>query len=184
MMISPNSFFRDEYVSMVNKKLKLFKSSEYLDRSRLMMSPDAFQQELGTICLDMGRQTGKTSAAIMLLEEHKDALYVVHNHPTIRSILSVAPHLKDQVLSISDFVNRFYSRGTYNHVIHGSRIEKYSMIIIDEPYFTCTNGQRQFTNRNSCSYNLDGGKEINTTYGLISYAAFRMDSLIVKLGMQ
>lgn len=181
MLISPNSFFRDEYVSIIEKKLELFKNSEYINKQRTMCSPFSFQQELATVCLDLGRQTGKTSAALMLLEKHQDALFVVPNHPTLRAIISFAPNLKDQILSISDFVNRFYGRGMYSNVVHGRNPEKHSMIILDEPYFTCTNGQRQYTNRDYCSY-FD--KDNMTTYDLVSYAAFKMDSLIVKLGMQ
>lgn len=184
MIVSPNSFFRDEYVSMINKKLKLFKSSDYVSRMRLQLAPHSFQSEFATVCLDMGRQTGKTSAALTLLEQHSDALYVVHNSAAMRAIVSFAPHLKNQVLSISDFVNRFYSRGTYNHVVLGSRIEKYSLIILDEPYFTCTNGQRQYTNKPNCSYFESIDDESVKTYDLVSFAAFKMDSLIVKLGMQ
>lgn len=140
----------------------------------------SYQNEFASISLNFGRQTAKTTTAMVILDMVPDAIYICHRNDVANHLRLEFPWLKRNIFGHSEFINKYYSRGTYNHVVVGSNKESHRFVILDEPKYFCTQGQRQGTNKNHCSY--PSGLGDYNLLDLIQYAAYQMNAVTIMLG--
>lgn len=129
------------YLTLMNAKTR---SDEHSEKYRQSMGTDAWLRECGTITLDFGRCTGKTSAALDFMRMHPKAALVVCNFAFMRHLKKANPDLEDRI-----FDSRAMSRILVNHrqlpenLVYTPDSERgqqahditFSHIILDEPRF-------------------------------------------------
>ncbi|QQG34083.1 hypothetical protein ZPAH1_orf00321 [Aeromonas phage ZPAH1] len=178
MLVSKLDLCRDLY-DQVCKMALCIHSDIKDDQNRLVLPPVEYQQEFACLSIDLGRQTGKTTFIVESLLKNPNSIAIVNKEIWVREYEHIEPSLKGRVFSPSGFINKFYSRGSTEHVVFGRNIPKHDIVFLDEPYFFCTQGQMNYTNREHCTY-----PSKMSLKSLILYASYQFGAVNVMVGMK
>lgn len=101
-------------------------------------------KECGTVTLDFGRMTGKTTAALMFLKMNPDAVLIVCNFAFKRHLCRVNPDVADRIMVYTELFAIMTNHRSLPHLLKHTPdhmrgrladTRKITHIILDEPRF-------------------------------------------------